>query len=249
MVLRGLRYSMKGVGRFSGRMRWLGRNLSASGLGVPSVWMKIVRRPPRIAGNPGRRGCVNGRDTDGRVPAASAGSGDRLLWMCLRASCLRLAPERACDGRACDITSNIDVEVLRAIMFAVVGVHRWCRRRAERKSYNLQWSMYESSNRLPSLLTKSKRMLGRHFASWFHSSGAAYWPWSFPRICSGWDTLATLILGLWMPIFRPCPTRRRFANSQLSMPKTSRRTLDTHGVRQTCSHVDGSSGPVATSKR
>jgi len=44
MVERGVRYSMKGVDTFSGRTRWLGRNLRASGLGVFSVWMKIVRR-------------------------------------------------------------------------------------------------------------------------------------------------------------------------------------------------------------
>lgn len=37
MVLRGFKYSMKGVERFSGRIRWLGRNFKASGLGVPSV--------------------------------------------------------------------------------------------------------------------------------------------------------------------------------------------------------------------
>lgn len=66
MVLRGFRYSMKGVGRFSGRMRWLGRNFSASGLGVPSVWMNIVRRP-RTLGTPGRVERVEG--TEGRDPA------------------------------------------------------------------------------------------------------------------------------------------------------------------------------------
>ena len=45
MVERGLRYSMKGAEMFSGRTRWLGMNLRASGLGVFSVWMKIVRMP------------------------------------------------------------------------------------------------------------------------------------------------------------------------------------------------------------
>jgi hypothetical protein len=47
MVERGERYSMKGVARPSGRTRWLGRNLRASGLGVFSVWMKMVRRAVR----------------------------------------------------------------------------------------------------------------------------------------------------------------------------------------------------------
>jgi hypothetical protein len=37
MVLRGFMYSMKGVDMPSGRMRWLGRNLRASALGVVSV--------------------------------------------------------------------------------------------------------------------------------------------------------------------------------------------------------------------
>ena len=44
MVDRGERYSMKGEVTFSGRTRWLGRNLRASALGVFSVWMKMVRR-------------------------------------------------------------------------------------------------------------------------------------------------------------------------------------------------------------
>lgn len=98
MVLRGLRYSMNGVGRFSGRIRWLGRNFNASALGVPSVWMKIVRRPS-VLRTPGREERVED-ERDGRDPAARAGSDDCLLWICLRASWLRLAPERACDGRA-----------------------------------------------------------------------------------------------------------------------------------------------------
>ena len=42
-VERGVRYSRNGVGKFSGRIRWLGLNLRASGFGVSSVWMKIVR--------------------------------------------------------------------------------------------------------------------------------------------------------------------------------------------------------------
>ena len=45
MVERGVRYSMKGVDISAGRTRWFGRNLSASGFGVFSVWMKMVRAP------------------------------------------------------------------------------------------------------------------------------------------------------------------------------------------------------------
>lgn len=44
MVLRAFMYSMKGVLMVSGITLVLGRNLSESGLGVFSVWMKIVRR-------------------------------------------------------------------------------------------------------------------------------------------------------------------------------------------------------------
>lgn len=36
-------YSRKEDGKFSGRTSWFGMNLSASALGVSSVWMKIVR--------------------------------------------------------------------------------------------------------------------------------------------------------------------------------------------------------------
>lgn len=44
MVLRAFMYSMKGVLIDSGMTLVLGRNLSESGLGVFSVWMKMVRR-------------------------------------------------------------------------------------------------------------------------------------------------------------------------------------------------------------
>ena len=39
---RGERYSRNVDGKLSGRMSWFGRNLSASALGVSSVWMNIV---------------------------------------------------------------------------------------------------------------------------------------------------------------------------------------------------------------
>ena len=42
-VERGDRYSRKVDGMLAGRICWFGRNLSASALGVSSVWMKIVR--------------------------------------------------------------------------------------------------------------------------------------------------------------------------------------------------------------
>ena len=41
---RGDRYSRNVDGKFSGKTSLLGLNLSASALGVSSVWMKIVRR-------------------------------------------------------------------------------------------------------------------------------------------------------------------------------------------------------------
>lgn len=59
MVERGVMYSMKGVATDSGRTRWFGRNLSASALGVLSVWMKMVRRACGVdSGRRGRRGRV-----------------------------------------------------------------------------------------------------------------------------------------------------------------------------------------------
>lgn len=42
----GLRYSIKGDDSPGGSMGWFGRNLSASGFGVFSVWMKILLLPP-----------------------------------------------------------------------------------------------------------------------------------------------------------------------------------------------------------
>lgn len=46
MVERGVIYSIKGVDNPIGRMRWFGTNLSASGFGVFSVCMKMLRVPP-----------------------------------------------------------------------------------------------------------------------------------------------------------------------------------------------------------
>ena len=47
---RGLRYSRNGLERPGGRMGWLGRNLRASGFGVFSVCMKMLRLPPTAVG-------------------------------------------------------------------------------------------------------------------------------------------------------------------------------------------------------
>lgn len=117
MVLRGLRYSMKGVGRFSGSTRWLGRNLIASGFGVPSVWMKMVRRLRRALER--EEGRVRGRE--GREPAARAGRGDaRWLWSCRRAIWLREALVRAGEGRARDSMPLEDTETDRDIILTSV---------------------------------------------------------------------------------------------------------------------------------
>lgn len=69
MVARGLRYSIKGVDKPSGTTRWFGRNLRASGFGVPSVWMKMVRTPLPTPASPGAvagraRSCTRGREED-----------------------------------------------------------------------------------------------------------------------------------------------------------------------------------------
>jgi hypothetical protein len=45
IVLRGFRYSMKGIVTSGGSTAWFGRNLSASAFGVFSVWMKMLRAP------------------------------------------------------------------------------------------------------------------------------------------------------------------------------------------------------------
>lgn len=44
-MLRALRYSMNGMPSSGGITGWFGRNLSASGFGVLSVWMKMLRAP------------------------------------------------------------------------------------------------------------------------------------------------------------------------------------------------------------
>jgi hypothetical protein len=41
----GFMYSMKGEESPGGRMGWFGKNLRASGFGVFSVWMKMLRLP------------------------------------------------------------------------------------------------------------------------------------------------------------------------------------------------------------
>jgi hypothetical protein len=74
-------YSMNGVDRPSGSTRWLGRNLSASGLGVFSVWMKIVRLPPAAAAGRRRvdgwwRGWRVGRREEDVAPMEER----RLVW-------------------------------------------------------------------------------------------------------------------------------------------------------------------------
>lgn len=50
MVERGFKYSTNGVGNSGGKTGWFGRNLRASGLGVFSVWMNILRVPPTADG-------------------------------------------------------------------------------------------------------------------------------------------------------------------------------------------------------
>jgi hypothetical protein len=49
-VERGVRYSMNGDDNPGGSIGWFGRNLRASGFGVFSVCMKILRLPPTDGG-------------------------------------------------------------------------------------------------------------------------------------------------------------------------------------------------------
>lgn len=65
IVDRGLRYSRKGDDNVVGSIGWLGRNLRASGFGVFSVWINIVRLPPTDAAGWSKlvgwwRGCNEG---------------------------------------------------------------------------------------------------------------------------------------------------------------------------------------------
>lgn len=49
-MARGFRYSRNGEDRPGGSIGWFGKNLRASGLGVFSVCMKILRLPETAAG-------------------------------------------------------------------------------------------------------------------------------------------------------------------------------------------------------
>ena len=82
---RGLRYSRKGLERPGGRMGWLGRNFRASGLGVFSVCMNMLRLPPTAAAGLSMlegwcRGCSVGLER--AFEAAIAGS--LVLWCTFR---------------------------------------------------------------------------------------------------------------------------------------------------------------------
>lgn len=70
---------MNVLAMFSGITRWLGINLSASGFGVPSVWMNIVLTPLPAPARPGTVRC--GTRACGRRPAARVGS---LIWLANR---------------------------------------------------------------------------------------------------------------------------------------------------------------------
>jgi hypothetical protein len=74
-VDRGERYSRKVDGKSSGRTVWLGMNLSASALGVSSVWMKMVRRAC-VLGARGREFRSPSVRSDGRCVLRDADIGD-----------------------------------------------------------------------------------------------------------------------------------------------------------------------------
>lgn len=86
MVERGLRYSMNGTESPAGRMRWFGRNLSASALGVGSVWMKIVRRDDGARkGLLDTAACNRGRGLeDSEVMERQDGAVATLVWKVLK---------------------------------------------------------------------------------------------------------------------------------------------------------------------
>lgn len=81
MVLRALRYSMNGMPSSGGITVWFGRNLSASGFGVLSVWMKRLRAPRGNDGMARGESEVDGDDRVGRIRAVRPS--DRALLVCV----------------------------------------------------------------------------------------------------------------------------------------------------------------------
>lgn len=94
---------MKGAEIPSGMIRWFGRNLRASGLGVFSVWMKIVRAP---LGTPLKsvfeaRGLATGRAVDERFGSRDAVDRPRdTLGAAVRGSARRATSRSVCPLEA-----------------------------------------------------------------------------------------------------------------------------------------------------
>lgn len=90
---RGVRYSIKGDDNPGGSIGWFGRNLRASGFGVFSVCMKILRLPPtdgwRSIIEGWCKGCIVGLDLE--FDGVTAGS---LVVWCIHlvAAVIQVAP-------------------------------------------------------------------------------------------------------------------------------------------------------------
>lgn len=111
MVSRGDRYSMKGEEMLSGTMRWFGRNFRASGFGVDSVWMKIVRAPEGSARKMLFEGaCVRklGRAVWDRFGSRDAVANPRVARGAAARGSTRLAARR----RVCPLEAIVDLNPL-----------------------------------------------------------------------------------------------------------------------------------------
>ena len=114
---------MKGVEISGGRMGWLGRNFRASGFGVLSVCMKIVRRPlPIVPGAAADHSFWCAGCSLGRYPAV-IGDDLELLEAGLRAASQSREQDTTGPGRL--LRANSDADVLKSLFGAIVQTNRY----------------------------------------------------------------------------------------------------------------------------
>jgi hypothetical protein len=91
-VERGVRYSIKGDDNPGGSIGWFGRNLRASGFGVFSVCMKILRLPPTDGGRSIVEGWCKGCNDGLNLEFDGATAGNLVFWcICLIAEVIQVA--------------------------------------------------------------------------------------------------------------------------------------------------------------
>jgi hypothetical protein len=92
-VERGVRYSIKGDDNPGGSIGWFGRNLRASGFGVFSVCMKILRLPPTDGGRSIVEGWCKGCNVGLDLEFDGATAGNLVFWCIhLVAAVIQVAP-------------------------------------------------------------------------------------------------------------------------------------------------------------